>query len=107
MADLLRAGATMLPDNCPICSSPLFKLGDEVRCLTCDRPVVFIKSNEEITRVTSSALLTEVEETILAKLREINDQIKTEVNTARLQDLSLLLFNWLETLEKLRRIQRS
>ena len=97
----------MLADNCPICGSPLFKVGNEIRCLRCDKPVVFVKEADEITRATGFALLIEIEETILVKLREIKDQIKTEVDTDRLQDLSALLFNWLGALEKLRRLRQS
>jgi UPF0148 protein len=107
MSDLLKAGATMLADNCPVCGSPLFKIGNEVRCSHCDKPVVFVKNNEDLTKAAGSALLVEIEETILTKLREINDQIKTEVDDGRLRDLSSLLFSWLEALEKLRKIQRS
>jgi UPF0148 protein len=107
MSDLLKAGATMLADSCPVCGSPLFKIGNEIRCSHCDKPVVFVKNNEDETKATGSTLLVEIEGTILTKLREINGQIKNEVDVVRLRDLSSLLFNWLETLEKLRKIQRS
>jgi UPF0148 protein len=107
MSDLLKAGATMLAESCPVCGSPLFKIGNEIRCSHCDKPVVFVKNNEDITKTTGSTLLVNLEETILTKLREINSLIKTEVDVDRLQDLCSLLSSWLEALEKIRKIQRS
>ena len=35
MAELLRSGATMLQDACPVCNSPLFKVDGKTLCAKC------------------------------------------------------------------------
>jgi len=49
MADLLREGATMLAQSCPVCNVPLFRLkSGEVICPSCKRRVVVLKEGEDV-----------------------------------------------------------
>lgn len=106
MADLLSKGATMLPEHCPACHSPLFKLHDEIWCTKCNKRVVIIKKEEEAPKITGPLLLAGIEDVILTKIHEITIQIKAEKNPERLQQLGNLLSTWLEALEKLRKITK-
>jgi len=113
MADMLRRGATMLSEQCPMCSSPLFKLHDETFCVKCNRRVVMIKEGEEVPQmkderekppVASTTVSALIEETALAKLQEIVSQARGEKDASRLQQLGSSLMTWLEVLEKVKKI---
>ncbi len=61
MADLLRAGATMLSERCPICGLPLFRLrSGEVICPVHGR-VYIVKTESEVTRITVQGVLERLE----------------------------------------------
>lgn len=107
MAEWLRRGATMLPEHCPACNSPLFKRNEEVWCAKCDKRVVIIKKGEEAPKITGPMVLSSLEETMLTKVQETTAQIKTEKDPERLQQLGNLLSTWLEALEKLKKIQKA
>jgi len=113
MADMLRGGATMLSEQCPVCSSPLFKLHDETFCVKCNRRVVIVKEGEEapqmkdereVPPVASATVSALIEETALAKLQEIISQARGERDAGRLQQLGSSIMTWLEVLEKVKKI---
>lgn len=106
MSEALRTGATMLSDQCPVCGSPLFKVKDEIWCLNCNRQVVIVKEGEEAPSPVDTTLLGDIEGTALAKLREINQQVKDEKTPEKLQELGSLISTWLEVLERLKRIRK-
>ncbi|KON30663.1 hypothetical protein AC480_00575 [miscellaneous Crenarchaeota group archaeon SMTZ1-55] len=106
MADLLKAGATMLFEHCPQCGSPLFKLNDEVRCLTCDKRVVIVKTGDEIPDVSKADLLSDLEIMVLSKLREVSNYVQEETDVTKLTALGSLLATWLDVLEKVRKINK-
>jgi UPF0148 protein len=110
MSEALRTGATMLPDLCPSCGLPLFKVKGEIWCLNENRQVITVKEGEEAPVPESpadTALLSNVEQTALSRLREINQQAKDEKNPEKLQQLGSLISTWLEVLERLKRIRRT
>ena len=109
MADLLKSGATMLSDTCPVCGSPLFRVKGEVFCAKCNKPVVYEKATATGPSPTLSAshLLDSLEQTIVSKLNEANEALKTEKEPEKLAVYSNLVFGWLSTLEKLRSVRES
>ncbi len=107
MADLLKSGATMLSDICPECGSPLFKVKGEVFCAKCNKPVVYAKATGPSATVSPTHLLDSLEQTVIAKISEANEVLKTEKDLARLSAYSNLVFGWLSTLEKLRKVKES
>lgn len=108
MADMLRAGATMLSEQCPSCNSPIFKLrSGELWCPKCNKRIVMVKPGEETTRTIGNILLEVTEENILTKIQELNQIIKQEKDPVRLQHLGEVLSTWLEALEKVKRIQKT
>lgn len=106
MADLLKAGATMLFEHCPQCGSPLFKIQDEVWCTNCDKKVVIIKRSEEVPNTSTATLLNDIEMTVLSQLREVNQRVRNETDVSNLEALSTLLSTWLEVYEKIKKIQQ-
>ena len=101
MADLLKSGATMLSDICPECGSPLFKVKGEIFCAKCNKPVVYARTTAQEAIVSSGMLLDSVEKTIIVKITETNELLKSEKDPERLSAYSNLVFGWLSMLEKI------
>lgn len=105
MADLLRSGATMLQETCPVCATPLFRLGKDTFCPKCNRPVMIVKSAEEEVKLASQQVLDALEQTLLQKIGELNSLIKGERDPARLRDLGEAVRTWLAALEQARKLK--
>jgi UPF0148 protein len=105
MADLLRSGATMLQETCPVCATPLFRLGKDTFCPKCNRPVTFVKSAEEEVQLASQQVLDNLDRAILEKIVELNTAIKSEHDLARLQELGEAVKTYLAALEQVRRLK--
>lgn len=106
MVDLLRSGATMLADVCPICSSPLFKLkSGEVYCPGCEKRVVFVKEGEDVAKATQIQVISELTSTASQKLMELTNMAKYENDVDRLYELGRCVLTWLEIFERVRKIQ--
>jgi len=106
MADLLKQGAQLTELSCPACSSPLFKLkSGEIWCAKCQKRVLVIKEGETPEEATKSIMLSGLESTILAKIREVQGKINDEKDPAQLEKLSATLTSLLENLEKIRKIK--
>jgi len=107
MADLLRQGATLTEYSCPACASPIFKLrSGELWCAKCQKRVIVIKEGETPEEATKPIVMSQLESTVLAKIQEVEAQIKAEKTPAQLEKLSATLATLLENLEKIRRMKR-
>ena len=105
MADLLRRGATMLADACPQCGSPLFKVGDDIYCVRCDRRIVYAESDEEVETQAVRILIPELKETLIGKLKVLNELVESETDVealTKLANLMVLLLQSLHGLENLK-----
>ena len=102
MAELLRSGATMLAETCPICGSPLFRLkSGEVICPIHGR-VYLVSRDEEISKISTDAVLNRLESIASTRidslLRRINEDNEYEI----LESIS----RWLDILIKIRAIRK-
>ena len=105
MAELLKSGATMLSETCPECGTPLFRKGRETFCPNCNKPVVIIQSAEQETRLMADRVLENSEQTLLAKIQEVNVAMKNENDPDKLIAYGNALSTWLGAIEKLRRLR--
>jgi UPF0148 protein len=105
MADLLRSGATMLQETCPVCATPLFRLGRDTFCPKCNRPVAIVKSAEEEVRLASQQVLENLDQAILEKIAELNAAIKKEHGLTPLRELGEAVKTYLSALEQIRRLR--
>ncbi|MEM3737470.1 MAG: Sjogren's syndrome/scleroderma autoantigen 1 family protein [Candidatus Bathyarchaeia archaeon] len=106
MAEVLKAGATMLDKTCPQCYSPLFKLpSGEIYCAKCERRVVVVKSGEDALQAVLPVALYSLEETVSRKLRELEGQINSEKEPQGLQTLVSLALGYLEILQRIRKLR--
>ncbi|MFH1328043.1 MAG: Sjogren's syndrome/scleroderma autoantigen 1 family protein [Candidatus Bathyarchaeota archaeon] len=103
MAEVLKSGATMLSEICPQCNSPLFKLASkEIQCVNCGRKVVIVKADEETVKALLLTTLSALEGTILEKLQEMEQRVKTEKQPEKLQTMMSLVNDCLEALNKIK-----
>ncbi len=103
MAELLKLGATMLAETCPVkgCNLPLFKLpSGEIICPVHGK-VYMVKTEEEAVEVTEKITikntLDKVENKILKILNDLINQTIPEPTE---------LITWLDALERVRRIKK-
>ena len=104
MAELLKLGAVMLPQKCPVkdCNLPLFKLrSGEVVCPTHGR-VYLVRSDEEAKQVLSKASLMQVLDALEKRVIEILNRSGNELLSAGYREI----IGWLEVLERIIRIRR-
>jgi UPF0148 protein len=106
MSDVLKQGATLTELACPACASPLFRFkSGELRCVKCDKRVVVVREGENTEKMAGQARLSSLENTILEKIRAVEERIRSEENPDELQRLNTVLAAFLENLQKLRKIQ--
>ena len=105
MADLLRSGAAMLQETCPVCATPLFRLGKDTFCPKCNRPVAIVKSAEEEVKVASQQVLDNLDQAILEKIAELNAAIKNEHGLAPLRELGEAVKTYLSVLDQVRKLR--
>jgi UPF0148 protein len=105
MAELLKSGAAMLSETCPECGTPLFRKGKETFCPKCNKPVVIIQSAEQESRLMADRVFENSENTILAKIQEVNVAMKNESDPEKLVAYGNALSTWLGAIEKLRRLR--
>ncbi len=104
MAELLKLGAIMLPQKCPVkgCNLPLFKLrSGEIVCPIHGR-VYLVRSDEEAREVASRATLLGVLERLEKKIIETLNEITGNLVETSYRDI----IGWLEALERVIRIKR-
>jgi len=106
MSELLKSGATMLSKTCPECGSPLFKVGKDIICAKCNKQVVIVKATQKEDKITEETVLSNVEQTVLSKIKEVNDAINSENDKEKLILNSQTLSIWLDILDKIRKLKR-
>lgn len=108
MADLLRQGATLTEYSCPACSSPLFKLrSGELWCVSCQKRVIIVKEGETQPEATHPTFFPSLEATILAKIQDIEKDLREEKDAKKLQNLGTTLDTLLKNLEKIRKMKKA
>jgi UPF0148 protein len=102
MAELLRSGATMLQDICPVCNSPLFKVDDEIQCAKCGyRPAAVPRAASKSENVTK--VLARMNSTAVRKVGELEIEIAKTTDLdklSKLAELTLLFLRILRLIEK-------
>ncbi len=105
MGELLKAGAVMLGESCPICSLPLFRLrSGEVVCPTHGK-VQIVRSDEEILSVTTTASLDELERVAVSALNKLRKELVEGDSSTGDLEVVKALEAWLDVLERVRRLK--
>jgi UPF0148 protein len=107
MAELLLHGATMLAQACPQCGSPLFKVGNDTYCATCNRRIVIVRSDEDMQTPAPSAVISQLKETLLRKLKDVNELVEGENDVEALTKLARLMDLLLQALHRIENMSRA
>lgn len=101
--ELMRSGATLLSEVCPICKSPLFKLrSGEVVCPIHGR-VMLVKTEEEVAEAGVLGTLTELEKRVSRVLSSYIKKIDSgEVSYEDARDIVY----WLDAIERIERVKQ-
>jgi UPF0148 protein len=103
MAELLKSGATMLQDTCPVCNSPLFKFEGKTFCVKCGTsPAGGAKVTSRPDNVGSA--LIRMNSTVLKRIDELEIEIAKTTDLDKLSEfakLTLVFLNILRLLEEL------
>jgi UPF0148 protein len=103
MAELLRKGASMLSESCPICGTPLFKLrSGEVICPNCNRPIRYVEPDEDTARISQKGSL---EATIMRKITEVQRMLEDEKDPQRIRETTSTLISLLEAMDKVKKLE--
>ncbi len=106
MSELLKSGATMLADTCPVCGSPLFRLRDgSVICPHCQKKVVYLKEGENEDRALEPYVLEEVRSSLFSLLRKLAP-VMASADPDEALPLVQLANSLLEALKSLSELQR-
>ncbi|MEM1844477.1 MAG: Sjogren's syndrome/scleroderma autoantigen 1 family protein [Ignisphaera sp.] len=101
--ELMRSGATLLAEVCPLCRSPLFRLrSGEIVCPIHGR-VMVVKTEEEVAEAGVIGVLTELEKKISNLL--INRVKNISEDEASYDDARDIVM-WLEAIERIERIKQ-
>lgn len=101
MAELLRHGATMLAQACPQCGAPLFKVGNDIYCASCDRRIVVARTEKEAESHIAKAVIPRLRETLIKKLVSLNELVESENDIEALTKLANLMVLLLQALHRL------
>lgn len=103
----MKQGATLSELSCPACASPLFRLkSGELWCAKCKKRVLVVKEGETPEEAGKSIVLSELESTVLTKIKEVQAKISEEKDTAQLEKLSTTLTSLLDNLEKIKKMKK-
>jgi uncharacterized Zn finger protein (UPF0148 family) len=75
-------------------------------CAKCEKKVIVVKDEAEMARITSATALETLENTLLAKIQEVQSKMQQETSVEELQKLGATLSGLLESLEKIRKTKR-
>ncbi len=109
MADMLRAGATMLSITCPQCNTPLFKYKGEIYCANCDKVVKIVKGDEAAQAEEAQRApidLSGLEDTILEKVRNLSVVMQQEKDLDNLEHIIKNLILLVDLLERVKRVSK-
>ncbi len=105
-AKWLKEGARLLRELCPECGSPLFDRRGEIWCPRCNKRLFTVEERFIASRMSQTAILARIEETINNTLMRVENALKGEREPTRLRELCWSMFLLLRNLEVIRRLRK-
>lgn len=107
MAELLRQGSTLTELACPVCASPIFRMrSGELWCEKCRKKVIIVREEREVEKIKGAMALENLENTLIAKIEELQKKMQAETDVDKLQKISTAISELLESLERIRRSKK-
>jgi uncharacterized Zn finger protein (UPF0148 family) len=107
MSEALKAGGKMLAETCPVCGNPLFEIKGEMRCVSCDKPVVVVRDETESGRALLPVVLTSIENIVVEKLDELSGRLAKAVELDEIDELAGAIDSLLILLMKSEELRKS
>ena len=105
MSELLKSGASMLSELCPVCRVPLFRLrGGRVVCPKCGRSVFLVRDEVDEARVLVDVTVLDLQRSICERLRVVSSRLLSASSVEEERALGELAVTYLEALERIRRL---
>ncbi|WXG45735.1 MAG: Sjogren's syndrome/scleroderma autoantigen 1 family protein [Candidatus Atabeyarchaeum deiterrae] len=108
MAELLRSGATMLQETCPVCNSPMFRFEGNTFCVKCGvskEPSSITTPGNRSDVGSIEATIPVLSGTILKKLKAVEVEIRKTEDPSKLYQLTKLVLALLEAIKVLRNLE--
>ncbi len=83
-----------------VCGNPLFEIKGEMRCVSCDKPVVVVRDQTESGRALLPAVLSSIENIIIEKLDELSTRLASAVEVKEIEEIAEALDSLLALLMK-------
>ena len=106
-AELLKMGATMLTDACPICGVPLYRFRGDVFCPKCGRKILLVRGDQEAVSAKTPLILADIEESLLTKIVEVNSKLSTMEDLEGIKKAGEVLNTLLEALSTVRKLRKT
>jgi UPF0148 protein len=101
MAELLRSGATMLRETCPVCNSPLFRSEDKVLCANCGKTFSNVPNTASSQPESIKGEVPSLTSTIISKMRDIEAEIVRTADSGKLLQLAKIMLTLLRIIRLL------
>lgn len=104
-AELLKMGATLLPDTCPMCNVPLIRFRGDVFCPKCGRKIILVRGDREAVAARAPIALADVEENIIAKILDVNARLASMEDLDDIKKAGEVMNILLKTLSLVRKLR--
>lgn len=105
LATLLRSGAKMLSEACPICGTPLFEKSGKIWCPTCKREVIKVPEHSMMQLGEIETLL-ELKKLIFDKIRSLMNDLLASTDLGTVTHITEAIRLQLDTLQKVLDLNR-
>lgn len=99
MADLLRRGATMLAEACPICGAPLLRVDEDIYCASCDKRFITQQETKATRTTPVKTSLPRLRTAIVSKLEHLGARVNDLTNLDELEKTIKIIIQFLKALE--------
>lgn len=106
MSEALKAGAKMTSDVCPVCASPIFEIKGELWCLKCNKKVVKIREDMEMTHVLMPYILGNLENAVVDKVEQMSVLLSRATEPGEVRSVAETLSALLELLSRSRSLKK-
>jgi uncharacterized Zn finger protein (UPF0148 family) len=86
-SELMKRGARLTSENCPVCGYMLVELDDRLMCPSCDREVVVAETREQYVEASSRVVLTRLREVLLENISNLVESAPVPLDNVETLDL--------------------
>ena len=106
MSEALKAGAKMTSDVCPVCASPIFEIKGELWCLKCNKKVIKIREDAEMTGALMPYILGNLENAVVDKVEQMSALLSRATEPSEVKSVAETISALLELLSRSRSLKQ-